>query len=60
VTLEVRGLLGPALSAEVAGLETLAQVAQRWPIVDVVIQDELTHDVVVALPDGRALAFGAT
>ncbi|HEX4382858.1 MAG TPA: hypothetical protein VH083_07910 [Myxococcales bacterium] len=58
--LQVRGALDPALAGEVSGLETLAQVAQRWPIASVVAQDEFTHDVVASLPDGRALAFGAT
>jgi hypothetical protein len=48
------------LAAELSSLETLGQVAKRWPIVDVVVQDEFTHDVVAQLPDGRALAFDAT
>jgi hypothetical protein len=43
-----------------AGIRTLADVASRWPIADVVVQDEYSHDVLVELPDGRALAFDAT
>ena len=41
-------------------LHTLAEVAARHPIADVVVQDEYSHDVLVDLPDGRALAFDAT
>jgi hypothetical protein len=41
-------------------LETLAQVAARWPIANVVVQDEFTHDVVAALPDGRFAVFDTT
>ena len=58
--LKVQGDLERALSDEIAGLETLEQVARRWPIVSVVVQDEFTHDIVAALPDGRVLAFGAS
>ena len=56
-----------ALAAAVAPLETLADVvafcAERAPrasIVDVVIQDEFTHDVVVKIGGGRSLVFDAT
>jgi hypothetical protein len=56
-----------ALAAAVAPLGTLADVvafcAAREPraaIADVVIQDEFTHDVVVALGGGRSLVFDAT
>jgi hypothetical protein len=41
-------------------LHTLAEVAARYPIADVIVQDEYSHDVLVDLPDGRALAFDAT
>ena len=57
---EVRGKVEPELSARLASVETLAQVAARFPIAGVVVQDEFTHDVLVSLPDGRALAFDAT
>ena len=55
------------LAREVAPLQTLADVvawcARRQPpvaILNVVVQDEFTHDVVVALPDRRALVFDTT
>ncbi len=57
---ELRGSAEPALAAQVAGVGTLADVASRWRIADVVVQDEFSHDVLVSLPDGRALAFDAT
>ena len=41
-------------------LHTLAEVAAKYRIADVVVQDEFSHDVLVDLPDGRALAFDAT
>jgi hypothetical protein len=41
-------------------LETLGQVAALWPIHSVVVQDEFTHDVVAALPDGRFAVFDTT
>jgi hypothetical protein len=41
-------------------LETLADVARLWPIAAVVVQDEFTHDVVAALPDGTFAVFDAT
>jgi hypothetical protein len=41
-------------------LEILADVARRWPIANVVIQDEFTHDVVAQLPDGTFAVFDAT
>ena len=41
-------------------IRTLAEVAAKWAIADVVVQDEYSHDVLVELPDGRALAFDAT
>ena len=43
-----------------AELHTLAEVAARYRIAEVVVQDEYSHDVLVDLPDGRALAFDAT
>jgi hypothetical protein len=58
----------PALAAEVAGIRTLEHVV-RWmrdrglslTALDVVTQDEFTHDVLVPLgPDGRHVVFGAT
>lgn len=55
------------LLADIAPLQTLADVvafcAARTPrasIAEVVIQDEYTHDVVVALGGGRTLVFDAT
>jgi hypothetical protein len=45
---------------EAAALGTLAEVAGRFRIAHVVVQDEFSHDVLVSLPDGRALAFDAT
>jgi hypothetical protein len=47
------------------GLRTLEEVV-RWAlprgheIVEVVVQDEYTHDVVVACRDGRWLVFDTT
>ena len=49
-----------ALARQVEDVCTLADVAARWRIADVIVQDEFTHDVVVALPDRRALSFDAT
>jgi hypothetical protein len=57
---ELRGVAEPELAAQVAQVATLADVVARWPIASVIIQDEFSHDVVAALPDGRALAFDAT
>ncbi len=48
------------LAREVAEVRSLADVAARWRIAEVIVQDEFTHDVVVALPDRRALSFDAT
>jgi len=48
------------LAREVAKVRSLADVAARWRIAEVIVQDEFTHDVVVALPDRRALSFDAT
>ena len=41
-------------------LHTLAEVAAKYRIADVVVQDEFSHDVLVDLPDGRAVAFDVT
>lgn len=41
-------------------METLHEVAAKYRIADVVVQDEFSHDVLVDLPDGRALAFDVT
>ncbi len=40
--------------------QTLAEVTARWRIVEVVVQDEFTHDVVAGLPDGRFAVFDTT
>jgi hypothetical protein len=48
------------LAREVAEVRSLADVAARWRIAEVIVQDEFTHDVVVALPGRRALSFDAT
>ena len=58
--LEVRGSSDPKLAALVAPVQTLAEVASRFRIEQVIVQDEFTHDVLVSLPDGRALAFDST
>jgi hypothetical protein len=64
--LQLRDLAGlsrtdrKALAREVEDVRTLADVAARWRIADVIVQDEFTHDVVVMLPDRRALSFDAT
>ena len=50
----------PGLIRDADELVRLAEVASRWRIADVVVQDEYSHDVLVELPDGRALAFDAT
>ena len=57
---ELRGKAGPELAALVAPIGTLADVAARFRIVAVVVQDEFSHDALVSLPDGRALAFDVT
>jgi hypothetical protein len=57
---EVRGKAEPELAAQLARVGTLAEVASRWRIAEVIVQDEFSHDVLVSLPDGRALAFDAT
>lgn len=48
------------MAAVPEGIETLAQVAARYRIAEVVVQDEFTHDVIAQAPDGRWLAFDAT
>ena len=58
--LEVRGSGDPQIAAQVAPVQTLADVASRFRIAQVIVQDEFTHDVLVSLPDGRALAFDST
>ena len=40
--------------------QTLAEVAARYRIAEVVIQDEFTHDVIAESGDGRFLVFDAT
>jgi hypothetical protein len=57
---ELRGVAEPELAALLAQVDTLADVAARYHIEQVVVQDEFTHDVLIALPDGRALAFDST
>jgi hypothetical protein len=55
------------LLEEVAGFATLAEVL-RWgfafspprDIVEVVVQDEYTHDVIMTGPEGRYLCFDTT
>jgi hypothetical protein len=53
--------------AEVANLKTLEQVFKwalprqpRFTPIDVVIQDEYTHDVSFRAPDGSTLVFDTT
>ena len=58
--LEVRGSRDATLAAQVAPVRTLADVAARFRIAQVIVQDEFTHDVLISLPDGRALAFDST
>ena len=58
--LEVRGSSDAKLAAQVAPVQTLAEVASRFRIAQVIVQDEFTHDVLVSMPDGRALAFDST
>lgn len=56
-----------ALTAELASMATLA-AAIRWgftatprrEIVNIVVQDEYTHDVVMQGPDGLYLCFDTT
>jgi len=57
---ELRGKFEPPLAAQLAQVQTLAEVAARWRIAEVVVQDEFTHDVIAPLPDRRALVFDAT
>ena len=51
----------PALDAQVAGLATLEDVIRRpgFALVDVIVQDEYTHDVIVAT-GGAYLVFDTT
>lgn len=50
-----------ALSAELAGRENLLQImAWNSAVVDVVVQDEFTHDVVIRWRDDLFLVFDAT
>ena len=56
-----------ALAALAAEHLTLERALRHWlgqsppvDVADVVIQDEYTHDVVIALPDGLALVYEAT
>ena len=64
--LELRDLVGlpleelAQLRAAVAPLQILADVAQRFRVLEVVVQDEFTHDVIAAGPGGRVLVFDAT
>ena len=53
---QVRGQLEARLAAQVAQVRSVAEVAARWPIAGVVVQDEFTHDVIAELPD-RFLVF---
>ena len=53
---QVRGQLDPELAGQVAGVRTVADVAARWPIAGVIVQDEFTHDVIAKLP-GAFLVF---
>jgi len=53
--------------ATFAGCATLAdaivaglRLAPPWAVVDVVVQDEFTHDVIVPLGPARFLAFDTT
>jgi hypothetical protein len=57
---QVRGQIEPQLAAELSPVGTLADVAARYRIADVVVQDEFSHDVIALLPDRRALVFDAT
>ena len=41
-------------------LHTLAEVAAKYRIAGVVVQDEFSNDALVDLPDGRTLAFDVT
>ena len=49
-------LLAEKTGAQVAQVRSVAEVAARWPIAGVVVQDEFTHDVIAELPD-RFLVF---
>ena len=40
--------------------QTLAEVARRYRIADVVVQDEFTHDVIAEKPGGGFFVFDAT
>jgi hypothetical protein len=54
-----------AIEREVAGFRLLEELV-RWgfanerPIIDVVVQDEYTHDVIVRWSDRLVLVFDAT
>ena len=50
-----------ALEATIAHDRTLGDVVQRGGhVVDVIIQDEYTHDVVIRHPSGVYLAYDST
>jgi hypothetical protein len=58
------GAIGDELASAVGRLDTLEDVlhwgaATRWDVVDVIVQDEFTHDVVVRGP-GAYLVFDTT
>jgi hypothetical protein len=57
----------PTLEALLAEHTNLEQAVRSWltrsapiDITDVVTQDEFTHDVIVTLPDRRAVVYDAT
>lgn len=56
-----------ALAAILSGHVTLERAVRHWlsrtppvDVTDVVTQDEFTHDVIVVLPDRRAVVYDAT
>ena len=55
-----RAALSPQQAHRIQALGTLADVVTFGPILDVIIQDEFTHDVIVGLPGKGALVFEAT
>lgn len=58
---EVR-VVGSASVVPLAGrLDTLEEVVRTgWELVDIVVQDEFTHDVIVRGPEGAYVVFDTT
>jgi len=58
---EVR-VIGSAAAVPLAGrLDTLEDVVRSgWDLIDIIVQDEFTHDVIVRGPEGAYVVFDTT